>query len=254
MAPEQWRGQAQDMRTDIWAAGLLLYQMLSGELPYGTRDREVLRERVLSAEPVPPLRTRRPDLPELVDRFLARALAKAPSRRFQSARELRERLRVLEWTLAPSAEAPPPRFIPHRRQVSLVYCRLSGHLESFDPEDVSELQAAFQQACSRIIERHGGWVALRMGDEVLGCFGYPLVREDDVLCAVRTALALARVAEELPGGEAGRARGARRRAYGHGGAGRVRSLRKEGALAVHPGGGPSHGGMAGGSRPPIRRA
>ncbi len=198
MAPEQWRGLPQDMRTDIWAAGMLLYLMLSGELPYGTRDREVLRERVLSAEPVPPLRTRRPDLPELVDRFLTRALAKAPSRRFQSALELRERLRVLEWTLAPSAEAPPPRFIPHRRQLSLVCCRLSGHLESFDSEDVSELQAAFQQACSRIIERHGGWVQQRMGDEVLGCFGYPLVREADVLCAVRTALALTRVAEELP--------------------------------------------------------
>jgi class 3 adenylate cyclase/tetratricopeptide (TPR) repeat protein len=198
MAPEQWRGQPQDMRTDIWAAGLLLYQMLTGELPYCPADRQALREGVLSDEPVPPVRTCRPDLPEQVDRFLARALAKTPSRRFQSAHEMRERLRVLQWNLTPSADAPPPRFVPHRRQVTLVCCRLSGHLESFDSEDVGELQSTFHQACSRIIERHGGWVALRLSDEVLGCFGYPLAREDDVLRAVRTALELTRVAEALP--------------------------------------------------------
>ena len=201
MAPEQWWGQPQDLRTDIWAAGVMLYLMLTGDVPYDARDWQVLRERVLSAEPVPPMRTRRPDLPELVDRFLTRALAKAPARRFQSALEMRERLRVLEWRLAPSSDAPPTQFIPHRRQVSLVCCRLSGHLESFDSEDVSEWQATFHQVCSRIIERHGGWVAMRMGDEVLGCFGYPLAREDDVLCAVRTALALTRVGEELPRAE-----------------------------------------------------
>lgn len=198
MAPEQWEGQPQDTRTDIWAAGLLLYQMLTGALPYSTGDLHVLREWVLSPEPVPPVRTRRPDLPEPVALFLARALAKNPARRFQSALEMLERLRALEWTLAPAANAPPFRFIPHRRQVTLVSCLLSGNMASFDPEDLSDLQAAFHQACSRVLQRHGGWVALRMGGEVLGCFGYPLAREDDVLSAGRAALALTQVMEELP--------------------------------------------------------
>ncbi|QRK06366.1 protein kinase [Archangium violaceum] len=198
MAPEQWRGQPQDMRTDTWAAGLLLYEMLTGELPQPSGNLKELRAWVLSDEPVASVRTRRPDLPEQVDRFLTRALAKEPARRFQSALEMHERLRVLEWSLVPSAEAPPSRFIPHRRQVTLVCCRFSGNLGSFDAEDLSELQAAFHQACARVIERYGGWVAVRMGDEVLGCFGYPLAREDDVLDAVRAALALTRLAEELP--------------------------------------------------------
>ncbi|QRO02217.1 protein kinase [Archangium violaceum] len=198
MAPEQWRGQPQDMRTDTWAVGLLLYQMLTGELPHPAGNLRMLRKRVLSAEPVPSVRARHPDLPETVDRFLARALAKDPSRRFQSALEMYERLRVLEWSLAPSDEATPPRFTPHRRQVTLVCCRLTGHLASLDPEDLSDVQAAFHQACSRILEHHGGWVTLRMGDEVLGCFGYPLIREEDVVCAVRAALELTRMVEELP--------------------------------------------------------
>nr|WP_275900344.1 protein kinase [Pyxidicoccus trucidator] len=201
MAPEQWRGEPQDLRTDTWAAGLLLYKMLTGELPYAADKLHVLRERVLSPGPVPPVRSRRSDLPDPVSWFLARALAKNPARRFQSALEMREQLRMLEWTLFPSSGASPPRFIPHRRQVTLVCCRLSACLESFDSEDLGDLQAAFQQACSRVIERHGGWVALRMGDEVLGCFGYPLAREDDVLCALRAALGLAKVASELPQAE-----------------------------------------------------
>ncbi|MCY1081958.1 protein kinase domain-containing protein [Archangium lansingense] len=198
MAPEQWRGQPQDMRTDTWAAGLLLYEMLTGELPYSIKEYRALREQVVSSEPVPSVRGRRPDLPEPVERFLARALAKEPARRFQSALEMREWLRELEWSLAPSDELPPPRFISHRRQVSLVCCRLSGSLVSFEPEDLSDLQATFHQASARILERHGAWVALRMGDEVLGCFGCSLAREDDVLCAVRAALVLTRLAEELP--------------------------------------------------------
>lgn len=197
MAPEQWRGQKQDLRTDIWAAGLLLYEMLAGESPHPAGNLRALKARVTSDEPVPSIRTYRPDLPELVDRFLVRALAKDPTRRFQSALEMHERLRALEWSLAPSTEAPP-RFIPHRRHVTLVSCRFSGQLASFDPEDLGVLQAAFHQACSREIERHGGWVALRMGGEVLGCFGYPLAREDDVLCAMRTAFELTHLAEHLP--------------------------------------------------------
>jgi len=198
MAPEQWRGQAQDMRTDTWAAGLLLYTMLTGEQPYPIDDLHALCGQVISNEPVPSVRGRRPELPESVERFLARALAKEPTRRFQSALEMRERLRELEWSLAPSAGLPPPRFISHRRQVTLVCCRLSEHLASIEPEDLSELQATFQQASSRLLERHGAWVALRIGDEVLGCFGYPLAHEDDVMGAVRAALELTRLAEELP--------------------------------------------------------
>jgi class 3 adenylate cyclase/tetratricopeptide (TPR) repeat protein len=197
MAPEQWRRRTQDLRTDLWAAGVLLYLMLTGEVPYSGGFRE-LRDQVLSDEPVPPVRARHPELPEPVERFLARALAKEPALRFQSALEMRERLRVLEWRLFPFAQAQPPRLPAHRRQVTLVCCRFSGSFTSLDGEDLGELQAMFHQACSRVIERHGGWVPLRMGGEVLGCFGHPVAREDDLLCAVRAALELTRLAEQLP--------------------------------------------------------
>ncbi|WPB81286.1 protein kinase [Archangium violaceum] len=194
MAPEQWRGEGQDARTDLWAAGVMLYELLTGELPYPFSSLRELRERVLSPEPVPSVRERVPELPGEVERLVADLLAKAPERRQGSASELRERLLRLEEALGPWRETPK-LMAPQRRQVTLVSCGLvvpSDGRERLDPEDISELQAAFQRWCAEVFQRYDGAIALSVGDEVLACFGYPTVREDDSERAVRAGLYLIR--------------------------------------------------------------
>ncbi|NTX51412.1 protein kinase [Myxococcus sp. CA051A] len=192
MAPEQWRGEAQDSRTDLWAAGVLLYEMLAGEPPFlGTP--ESIRERVTSQGPVPAVRERELDVPEPVEGLLAELLAKAPEARLRSATELRERLREVEEGLAPRRE---PRRVraPQRRQVTLVACRLAdlaGLAGRLDAEDLGELEAAFHRSCSEVLRQQGGTVVLCVGEEVLGCFGHPVAREDDSERALRAALRLA---------------------------------------------------------------
>ncbi|QRN95417.1 protein kinase [Archangium violaceum] len=194
MAPEQWRGEALDERTDIWAAGILMYELLTRELPYPSASLEELREHVTSAAQVPTLRLRHPELPEEVERLVASALAKEPARRLASAQELREELRELAERLGLRQEAP--RAVEfQRRTVTLVSCRLTGFegsLEQLDPEDFSELEATFHRSCAELIQRHGGSIALSMGDEVLACFGYPLAHEEDSEHAVRAAMELVR--------------------------------------------------------------
>ena len=192
MAPEQWRGEAQDARTDLWAAGVLLFELLAGEPPYQGTPEEI-RARVTSLEPAPSVRERVPALPEALDRLLASLLAKQPGDRLGSAAELRERLRQVEEGLAPrrqvSRDVPP-----QRRQVTLVACRLEdldGLTARLDAEDVGELEAAFHRSCTEIFEEHGGSVVLCMGEEVLGCFGHPVAREDDSERAVNAGLHLA---------------------------------------------------------------
>ncbi|NMO19547.1 protein kinase [Pyxidicoccus fallax] len=192
MAPEQWRGEAQDARTDLWAAGILLYEMLTGEPPYQGSPAEI-RARVTAPDPVPSVRECRPELPETVDRLLMLLLAKDPGERLGSAVELRERLRQVEEGLAPRRKVARSA-APQRRQVTLVACRLAdvaGLSARLDPEDVGELEAAFHQTCTDIIQEHGGSVVLCMGDEVLGCFGSPVAREDDSERAVNAGLRLA---------------------------------------------------------------
>ncbi|MFY0562786.1 protein kinase domain-containing protein [Archangium lansingense] len=194
MAPEQWRGETQGARTDIWAAGVVLYEMLTGGLPFAGATVAELRERVLSEEPASLVRARNPEVPPEVEALLATALAKDLDRRFPTARELRHELRELRARLAgPGFEEAGPKS-QQRKQLVLLSCQLRGLSRlagRLDAEDVGELEAAFQQSCAEVIQRHGGSVNLYMSGEVFACFGCPQVREDDSERAVRAALLLA---------------------------------------------------------------
>lgn len=88
MAPEQIRGEAVDGRADLYAMGVVLYRLLAGSLPFEAENSVVMIQKQLHEQPQP-LRERRPDLPEWLERVVMRALAKSPDERFQSANEFR---------------------------------------------------------------------------------------------------------------------------------------------------------------------
>jgi class 3 adenylate cyclase/tetratricopeptide (TPR) repeat protein len=188
MAPEQWRGEPLDERTDVWGAGVMMYEMLTGELPYRRGAQRELREQILSPEPVPPLRERHPELPWELESLLSMTLAKEPAQRLISAAELQEELRELEEHLLP-APGVSRTMAPERRRVTLVACRVEGLAGlACDSEDSGELEAAFQRAFTEVIQQHGGFVTLCMGNEALACFGYPTAHEDDSERAVGAGL------------------------------------------------------------------
>ncbi len=99
MAPEQINREPIDARTDIYAVGVLLYSLLVGTLPFeGDNDVEVLQQHLRAT--VPSLGHRCGRLSGGLDAIIARAMAKVPQERFQSAQEMR---RALQNLLSPPA-------------------------------------------------------------------------------------------------------------------------------------------------------
>lgn len=90
-SPEQILGESPDPRSDLFSLGVLLYRMLSGELPFDTPDHRGTSQRIRHEAP-PPLARRVPDLPPSLDRIVQRCVEKLPSDRFAGASELAQAL------------------------------------------------------------------------------------------------------------------------------------------------------------------
>jgi serine/threonine-protein kinase len=92
MSPEQIQGQAIDRRTDIFSAGVLFYQLLTGRKPFEGAGFP-LAKKIVQDDPTLPSTVA--PLPPAIDRVVAKALAKSPAKRFQSAREFAEALALV---------------------------------------------------------------------------------------------------------------------------------------------------------------
>ena len=109
MAPEQIRGEPADRRSDIFAFGTLLYELVSGTKPFSRVGIDATLVAILG-EPVAPLHQRLPSIPPALDALLARLLAKDPAARYQTFSDVRSALRRLsvETPSTATLTAPTP--------------------------------------------------------------------------------------------------------------------------------------------------
>ena len=107
MAPELFVTNTYDPRTDLYALGVILFELLTGELPFRGDSMAALYHQHRTAEP-PWLAERRPDAPEWLRHVVERLLAKSPHERYQSAEEVAADL-VRERVLARGLPALPKR-------------------------------------------------------------------------------------------------------------------------------------------------
>ncbi len=94
MAPEQIRGGPVDARTDLFAFGILLYELLTGQRPFQGATFADLSSSILRDAP-PPVQALRPDVPPDVGRIVARCLEKDPEWRVQTAKDVRNELELV---------------------------------------------------------------------------------------------------------------------------------------------------------------
>ncbi|MDQ1636146.1 MAG: eukaryotic-like serine/threonine-protein kinase [Frankiaceae bacterium] len=98
LSPEQARGENVDARSDLYSAGVLFYELLTGHPPFTGDSPVAIAYQHVREDPAPPS-TSEPDLPPDLDAVVLKALAKNPDNRYQSAQEMRDDLdRVLAGT------------------------------------------------------------------------------------------------------------------------------------------------------------
>ena len=87
-----------------------------------------------------------------------------------------------------------------RRRVTVLFCDLVGSTrlsDVLDPEDYSDVMHSYYDACARVIEGVGGWIADYLGDGLVVYFGYPEAHEDDPVRAVRSGLRLVEAVSDI---------------------------------------------------------
>jgi serine/threonine-protein kinase len=87
MSPEQLKGEDVDRRSDIWALGVVLYEMITSETPFRGDFEQAMMYSIMNEEPRP-ARSLRPDVPPDVERLIDKTLSKDPNERYQTSAEL----------------------------------------------------------------------------------------------------------------------------------------------------------------------
>jgi serine/threonine-protein kinase len=149
LAPEQASGGTVDERSDLYALGVVLYELATGRLPHAADSTVALLDAKLRLPPEPP-RQRAPQrgLPKALERAVLRALERAPERRFQTASELRGALE--------NALLEPARLRRRRRRIGYAVATLLVMASAAGAANVArqpELRERAQSALAPVLDR-----------------------------------------------------------------------------------------------------
>src|SRR6185312_11579231 len=111
MAPEQVEGKETDERSDIFSFGVVLYEMITGQRPF-TGDTQAAVLAALLKDQAPPMSQRQPTTPRALERVVRKCLEKKPDDRWQSARDLKPTLELIDLDAPPTSMSSASTSVP----------------------------------------------------------------------------------------------------------------------------------------------
>jgi serine/threonine protein kinase len=104
MSPEQAQGHTVDVRTDIWSSGVMIYEMVTGSMPFSGSTTAHTIVQILEKDPVPLSQVTKEPIPLELERIVGKAMTKEPDERYQTAKDMLIDLRSLKRQLDVKAE------------------------------------------------------------------------------------------------------------------------------------------------------
>lgn len=198
MSPEQASGEEVDHRTDLWSLGVVLYKVLTRQLPFRGENEQACIYSILnnSPEPVTELRS---EIPEALERIIYKCLRKKQEDRYQSAQLLLSHLQKLrialeketQESIAKQEERAGIRKEAERRHVTVMCIEIVGYaelLESMDTEEVAFLMSRCFKIFGFIETKYGVRVDKPSENSLTIFFGVPTAVEDAPKKAINAAI------------------------------------------------------------------
>jgi len=149
MSPEQVRGEAVDPRSDLYAMGVSLYEMVTGQLPFRGNSNYSVMAAHLQDAPAPPI-SLSPNLPGGLNEIILMAMAKKPQDRFQSAEAFRNALK----SVMPGVEVPVTRPAAQVASVPMAASTAAPSPQAFQPAPANPAVARSTQVADAGVQSH----------------------------------------------------------------------------------------------------
>ena len=198
MSPEQAKGEAVDHRADIWALGVVFYELLTNESPFKGKDEQANLFSIINKSPPPPSELKR-DIPDEAERIILKCLRKQPGDRYQTADLLLSDLAKLKKNLELEKykdiveKKVSEKKETERRQATVLLAEISGYSEMFehlDQEEAALIMNRIFVLIGSIFEKYNARIDKITGGNFQATFGIPKAIEDAPKKAINAAIEL----------------------------------------------------------------